>query len=631
MCGIIAVTNLKLFSELMIKAALDSLSHRGPDGNNIWISGDKKTVLAQARLSIIDIENGSQPISNEDNSVTIVVNGELYNHQEIRADLISKGYRFKTLSDSEIALHLYQEYDLEFTKYLRGEFTIVIWDQNKERLVAVRDRFGIKPLCYTLVNDQLFIASEAKALFALGIKAEFNTQAFPQIISHQYLLQDNTLFKNIKQLKPSEILVFEKGSLKLNTYWEPTRKYHNLFLESPDYAFAELEKTLIESFKERNKADVDIAYYLSGGIDSSLIAAISAQLFDKPLPCFSVAFDDDDYNEKKLVADYAGKNNFNLEFVHVSRDDLIEYLPHAVYMSEGLSINGQLAGKYLLSKAVNKAGYKVVLSGEGADEAFLGYSHLEADYYQSNNLNNKMFDFNNQKGIMLPQNNESFNYQLPDNINSKLDILPTWMKAKIQAGLLFEPLLTNEFKNIYNQKDAFSEFINSLDWLEKYKSYPQVFKSAYTWTRSALNGSILKTLGDGCEMAHSVEGRLPFLDHRLFEWAYSIPEELNFKNNLSKYQLRKLALKYLPEEVAMRPKQPFLAPPIIKDISPKRLKMINDLLRTEKFKSNPIFGYKEVYKFLDSLPELSERGLYKYDPIIMTLLSTAAIQSGFNL
>lgn len=625
MCGIIAIANLKLFSELMLKDAIKSLYHRGPDGNNIWVSEDKKTVLAQTRLAIIDLETGTQPISDNKEEITIVVNGELYNYQELRKDLINKGHNFKTNSDSEIALYLYKEYGLSFIKYLRGEFAIVIWDQNKERLIAVRDRFGIKPLVYSIVDEQLFMASEAKALFSLGIKAEFNIESFHQAISHQYLLPNQTLFKNIYQLEPAQMMVFEKGKLHLENYWEPERKYSNLFLNDPDYAFKQLNEQLIKAVKYRNQADVPIAYYLSGGIDSSLIASMSAQYSSKKINCFSVAFDDDSYNERKVVSEFARQSNFNVEFVDVSRDDLIEHLPDAIYKSEGLSFNGQLAGKYLLSRAVNKAGFKVVLSGEGADEAFLGYSHLEADYYSDRNIQKNVFK--NQVGLMLPEDNNFNDYDLPE----QLDFIPTAFKAKIQTGVLYNPLLTNSFKNNFNQKDAFNLFIDKLDWLKKNRDYPKVFKADYIWIRSALNNSILKTLGDGCEMAHSVEGRLPFLDHELFEWAFSIPAELNFQNNLSKYQLRKIALNYLPEEVAMRQKQPFISPPVIKDLTHKRLNMINDLLRTEKFKSNPIFDYKSVYQFLDKLPEFSQTQAYKYDPVLMTILSTAAIQKGFNL
>ncbi|MFN4152045.1 MAG: asparagine synthetase B family protein, partial [Candidatus Sericytochromatia bacterium] len=432
----------------------------------------------------------------------------------------------------------------------------------------------------------------SKAILELGIKAEWDIDSFYQVFSHQYLLPDRTMFNNIFQIPPSHLLVYENEQIKFINYWEPSREHYQTFIEDENFAIDSMEKALLESIDIRNKSDVPVAYYLSGGVDSSLVVAYSKYLNkEKKLPCFSVSFDSNTHDEKYLVQNFAIQHDLDINFVDISRDDLVEKLPEAVYMSEGLCINGQLVGKYLLSKEVNKHGYKVILSGEGADEAFLGYAHLEVDYYKE--TGEKILDFNNQKGIMLPSSNEN----LEERAYKFLEKTPTWIHSKKQTANILKGFLSNDFINQLEKKDNFETFLNKLSWLEKNNDIPFVYKSSYLWTRSALANYILKTLGDGCEMAHSVEGRLPFLDHIFFNWAYSIPENLNFREQLSKYQLRKIALKYMSKESALRPKQPFLAPPILRDLNKKRIDLLNSQIRNESFKQNPFFDYKKVFKF----------------------------------
>jgi asparagine synthase (glutamine-hydrolysing) len=626
MCGILAFLSLSKINRAKFVKALNVLNHRGPDSSNYWFSENETFAIGQTRLAITAPNNGTQPITNEDSSIVISVNGEFYDYQKTKKDLESKGHIFKTESDSEIALHLYEEYGLDFVNYLRGEFAIILFDQKRERLVAVRDRFGIKPLCYSFKNKELILSSNSKAILELGIKAEWDIDSFYQVFSHQYLLPDRTMFNNIFQIPPSHLLVYENEQIKFINYWEPSREHYETFIEDENFAIESMEKALLESIDIRNKSDVPVAYYLSGGVDSSLVVAYSKYLNkEKKLPCFSVSFDSNTHDEKYLVQNFAMQHDLDVNFVDISRDDLVEKLPEAVYMSEGLCINGQLVGKYLLSKEVNKHGYKVILSGEGADEAFLGYAHLEVDYYKE--TGEKILDFNNQKGIMLPSSNEN----LEEKSYKFLEKTPTWIHSKKQTADILKGFLSNDFINQLEKKDNFETFLNKLSWLEKNNDIPFVYKSSYLWTRSALANYILKTLGDGCEMAHSVEGRLPFLDHIFFNWAYSIPEKLNFRDQLSKYQLRKIALKYMSKESALRPKQPFLAPPILRDLNKNRIDLLNSQIRNESFKQNPFFDYKKVFKFLDNINNINESDCYKFDPIIMTILSISAMQEKYRM
>ncbi|NQZ68439.1 MAG: asparagine synthetase B [Lentisphaeria bacterium] len=276
MCGIIAVyRDNQSISEGELLDAMHVLGHRGPDGQGHWINDKGTVALGHRRLAIVDIDNGKQPISNEDNSCQIIVNGAFYGFRKIRRDLELRGHKFKTDSDSEIALHLYEEYDLDFVKHLSGEFSIIIWDQRKERLIAVRDRFGIKPLQYHYQHGNLHIASEAKALFSLGIKAEWDHESLTFATKLQYLPADKTLFKNIYQLKPGHMLIKDHNDLKIQKYWDLDYPADGDYIDLPEHEIAEqVFELLDQAVSNRLDSDRPSAFHLSGGIDSTIILAV---------------------------------------------------------------------------------------------------------------------------------------------------------------------------------------------------------------------------------------------------------------------------------------------------------------------------------------------------------------------
>ncbi|MCB0337129.1 MAG: asparagine synthase (glutamine-hydrolyzing), partial [Bdellovibrionales bacterium] len=407
MCGVFgSFSPGKPIDQSSVRSALATLAHRGPNGKDFWMSQSADAALGHTRLSIIDLQGGRQPIANEDNTIFIVVNGELYQHEEIRKDLELRGHVFRTRSDSEIALHLYEEYGLDFVSYLRGEFAIVLFDTNINELIAVRDRFGIKPLCYHVDQAGIVVASEAKAIFKTGLKAEWDYEAYHHALCFQYLPTNRTLFKGVAQVEPGEVLRFNGSQLKKFKYWDmnyPTEDALNPIAE--EEAREELRRILTESVALRLRADVDICCHLSGGLDSSVIAGIITKLSGKAANCFTVSFTDASYDELSFAEETAQFLGASLTKVEVAHADMLENLESACYFSEGLAINGHYSAKYLLNRSIQSSGYKVALSGEGADEVLLGYPHqrheldyLAEDCLQSNSLSD---------GIMLAGREQS--------------------------------------------------------------------------------------------------------------------------------------------------------------------------------------------------------------------------------
>ncbi|MFZ4534897.1 asparagine synthase (glutamine-hydrolyzing) [Propionivibrio sp.] len=582
-----------------LEAALATMRHRGPDGDGTWLSSSAGIGLGSVRLAVMGVENGRQPLANESGNIHAVVNGEFYDFERLRGDLQTRGHVFLTSSDSELLVHLYEEHGLDCLRHLRGEFAFVLWDDANRRFIAARDRFGIKPLNFARIDGEWIFASEIKAIIAAGIEPRWDEVTFLHCLAYQYSRPDETLFAGVSQIKPAHVMVIENDTAHEVCYWQPSFEPDSIITA------ADVRAALEESVRLRMRSDVPMACTLSGGLDSSAVAAISGVR-----DCFCVRFDAEGYDEGTLVlADAAAHQR--VHEVRVTRSDLIMHLTAAVRQSEGLAINGQLVGKFLLSRAIHDAGFKVVLAGEGADEAFLGYSHLQQDYTQIHAA------FALQRGVMLPAEGESATWSTP----AWLDRLPTFLQAKLSTGRHLADLTREPFDSQRILDGALADIGVIRGSL--------VRQSAWLWTRMALAGYILRTLGDGAEMAHSVEARLPFLDHVLFELAAKIPAESLIDRDHTKLMLRESLRGLLPEKVRSRPKHPFLSPPLESD--PAVRDFIRDTMHSTACRSLPLLDHRAVLAWTDDLDTLSASARARLDPVLMLLLTATLLNQTYSL
>ena len=641
MCGLIALfSHNEKIAESSLKLGLDCLKHRGPDGQSFWISPDRRVALGHTRLSIIDLSHGQQPISNQEQTIYIIANGEFYDFERIQGDLRQWGYKLTTNSDSEIALHLYNELGTQCLHHLRGEFAFVIWDRRNKLLFAARDRFGIKPLYYSNYQTTLYLASEIKALLAAGVPAGWDEEAVWQT-ECGILAPDRTLFANIYQVPPGHFLLASGSGIKLQRYWDFDYPLINDSLAQktlPDY-IEQLRYTLKEAVKLRLRADVPVGCYLSGGLDSSTVLGIAAQHSTQPIQAFTLAFDHEAYDEQSMARETAAYTGANLQIVPIRQSDLANNFADSIWHCERLCGNGSTAAKYLLSQSASDAGYKVVLTGEGSDEIFGGYVHFRQDMLLYNQqelddatvqilledlkLKNKV-----SVGFLLAEGNSN---QLLNTVQRLLGFVPSWMQIAAARYLRSLPLYSAEFRAKFEHKDVYRLFFNLLDVQGQLTNREPVHQSLYLWSKTMLPNYLFRMLGDGVEMAHSIEGRLPFLDHKVVELVRSIPVTLKIRGLTEKYILREAAQPLITETIYNRQKHPFLAPPsTVKPHEPLQ-ELVQDTLRSSRMSSVPFYNQTAVIHLLDQLPTMDESQRSSWDVVLMKMLSAYFLQERFGL
>lgn len=637
MCGIVGMIHRGAAPDLnSLAAALDTLVLRGPDDSGMW--HDEHVALGHRRLSIVGVNHGHQPICSPDGMIVAVVNGEFYDHKRLRQEL-SDAYCFQTNSDSELLIPLYLKHGyMEMMKHLRGEFSFILYDKRNRLVVAGRDRFGIKPLCWYDDGEKLIIASKAKAIHACGIKAEWDEYSLMQALSIQYQPTNRTFFKDIWQLEPGHLLVWQTNSgVKDIEYWDmhyPVNVNDNLNhhlkfdMTSQEKQYVDkFHDLLLESVRLRLQGDVPICCHLSGGLDSSSVVGIMSHLTDDPVHCFSIVFPqaDAEYDEDVYATETARRCGAVMHRVEVSQHDILHYLPEAVFHSEGLAVNGHLACKYLLNRAINKAGFKVALTGEGADECLAGYPHLRKDLFamlpteEKEVLTKKLYSTN----LSITGTEIAVGDTLDcHNLTNRLGFLPSFLAAKASIGHKMYRLLSNDMLQRCSSHDFLSEMADYHHADVRLHGVHPVNKSLYLWNKHALCNYILSTLGDGCEMSASVEGRLPFLDHQLFEYAARLPMQMKIKDNVNeKFILKEAAYPYITNHVYQRQKHPFQAPPLTRYFTQSDYSQIYDELTSHNMMSMGIFNSDAVIALLKSLPTMSILEQTAYEPVVMLMLT----------
>jgi asparagine synthase (glutamine-hydrolysing) len=571
MCGIVAVAGAIAGD---IEPALAALAHRGPDGRGVWRSPDRLVTLGHTRLAVVDPEGGAQPIANEDGSIIAVVNGEIYGDHDLRR------HTLRSRCDAELVVHLYEEYGDDFVREVRGELAFVLWDARRRRLLAGRDRFGIKPLLWAAYGDGIALASEAKALFALGVPARWDAETFLHAAHTQYTWPDRTLFEGVRQIEPGQLLVWDGAPV--------TRRYWNVYEHRRDGA---LRPALDEAVRLRLRADAKVCVQLSGGLDSTAVAALAR------VPAFTVAFaGGGSYDERAIAEQSARLLELPLEIVEVTADDIATLWPDAVAHGEGLAINGHIVGKYLLSRAMRDAGFKVALTGEGADEVLAGYPHLRQDAGVTPSGHAA------SRGVMLPTGEG-----LPlDGVRARLGFVPTWMAAKAGIGARVRSLLA--------VTPAIDPWGALVDQLALAPGEPLHVATA-SWMKTGLATYILRTLGDAMEMSHGIEGRVPFLDHHVAETTLAMPSATLAGREIDKPVLRAAVADVVPAHVLARAKHPFLAPPLSR-LAPA---LVQDTLRTHARRSS-LVDRDKLTAVLDRLPAMTADEQQQWDPALMLLL-----------
>ena len=540
MCGICGIYNLENKSAVdggILNDMLRTIRHRGPDGSGSLVLDH--LALGFVRLSFLDLEGGMQPIWNENKTIAMICNGEIYNHQELRSRLTEKGHRFSTGTDVEVVLHLYEEEGPEFPKLLNGQFAVAVYDAEKHMLLLVRDQIGICPLFYTFSQGRLLFASEIKAILAYpGVERRLNLKAVDQLMNFPGIVAPQTFFQGIYALEPGHMLKISEGSKIQNIeYWDLT------YPEGEDLGEAYYTERLRELLKKaislRLTADVPIGFYISGGLDSSVVACFIGRYLLNSIYSFSAEVEDAELNEGRfqtLVKECVQSQHYS---VKVAEADIWDHLEQVIYHAEAGVKESYDVAAFLLSGLVQGSPAKAVLTGQGSDEFFYGYVGYMVDLFR-----------NMRKGKMSKEEcacNEKlwgdpfFRYE-----RNHPEIRQTHIKV-------YSDSVRGELKN-------FSAVEESPVKVEKLKGMSSQQRRSYIDYKLRLSEHLLGEHGDRMFFSHSVEGRHPFLDMELLDFVTTIPDKYKLNGVNEKYILKKAAEGIVPDEIVKRKKFPFQAP-----------------------------------------------------------------------
>ena len=640
MCGIVAVySRRESVFPATLERATKSLYHRGPDGQRQWISRENRVGLGHARLSIIDLATGNQPISSEDDRTHVVANGEFYEYEAIQRELEGRGHRLRTRTDSEIALHLYEEVGVHCLHRLRGEFAFVIWDEKQQCLFAARDRFGIKPLFYAWRNDVLYIASEVKALFAAGVPARWDEES----VYHSFTFgghQMRTLYDGVHQVPPGHYLVVTEKHFQITRYWDfnyPRASDCAPKKSDADYA-AEFRHELEEAVRIRLRADVPVGVYLSGGLDSCSVLGLAARHHPEPIRAFTLTFDDAAYDEGPIAREMAALAEAEFYAIPINQEHLAQNFAKAILQTESFCVNAHGVAKFMLSKAVRDAGYKVVITGEGSDEILGGYAHFRRDMLLYNREGQDPAEIQQLLDWLNENNKVSRGMLLPDGeignleaVRRILGYVPSWFETFSSRAVKAQPLLAEDFRCRFRHRENYLQLLSDLDVPGQLKGRYALNQSLYLWGKSVLANYILTMLGDRMEMAHSIEGRVPFLDHHVVECICRMPLNQKIRGMTEKYVLREAVKDVITDTVYRRQKHPFLSPPATLNPDQTFNIYVQDVLRGKVMSSIPYFDQHEIVKMLDRIHTMDKGSRTAYDQILMPLVSMCVIHEGFGM
>ena len=576
MCGIAGLITKNKEKDEIIRKMSERIKHRGPDGEGYFI--DENVALAHRRLSIIDLSLGNQPMFNEDESIVVVFNGEIYNYLDLKKDLIDKGHIFKTNSDTEVLVHGYEEWKTDLPKYLRGMFAFAIYDKNNKEMFLARDNFGIKPLYYANMNDTFMFASEIKAFLDVPeFKKEFNEDILEAYLEFSFVPTNETFFKNVYRLDAGMSLLYKDGDIKLNKYFKLDFNEKNMSYED---AVLDISNVMSESVNKHLLADVEVGSFLSSGIDSSYIVSLA-----KPSKTYTVGYDIPKYDEIKYAKDLADKLKIKNVSKVITKDEYMNVIPDIMYYLDEPTSDPAAISLYFVAKLASKD-LKVVLSGEGADEFFGGYNYYreEVDYKFYNKIPYFIRHFVGKVASIFPeQRGLNFLVRRGEKLeNSYIGVNRNFSKK--MANKVLKKKYPLEAIDV--TRDVYKEFASKSN-IDKMQAIDINF-----WLMKDI---LLKA--DRMTMASGLEGRVPFIDKEVFKVASSLPFDYKVTKENTKVALRDAAKKVIPTEAYKKKKLGF---PV-----PIREWMKDEDVYTEiknTFNSevaNQYFNVKQINKLLD--------------------------------
>lgn len=618
MCGIVGSVDLRSDHrsdrEILTRMA-NVITHRGPDTAGYYL--DDNVALGARRLSIVDLAGGNQPMYNEDRSIVLVCNGEIFNYPALRDRLVRRGHVFRTHCDIEVLVHLYEEYGPDLLNEINGQFAFALYDTRRQRLLLARDHFGINPLYYTVVDGLCLFASEIKALLQHPqVPRVLDLTGLDQILTFPGLVSPRTMFKNIHSLPSGHMILIEDGALKQQEYWDLDYPLAGeLPYDQPEQHYAtRLYELLSESVNARLQADVPVGLYLSGGLDSSIIAAVTRTLRpDTPLHSFSVDFVDRSLSESRyqtLMARQIGALPHSISF---GWQDVAERLATMIYHCECPVYETYNTCSLALSASVHQAGMRVVLSGEGADELFAGYI-----------------------GYRLDQTRR----QQPDTYD-----LDTILEAELRESLWGDPTLFYEAdyyalsavkQALYapDVSDAYHDFACTNEPLvnkERLKGRHPLHQRSYLDFKLRLADHLISEHGDKMALASSVEARYPFLDINIVDFARTIPPDLKLHQFVEKYILKQSVRDLVPREIIEREKFGWRAPGSVQLLK-QNIEWVKDLLAPDHIRQQGLFNPKTVQRLIDQYAQPGFKLNVPFErDLLMIVLTTSLLIDQFQL
>lgn len=630
MCGITGIYNINSRGSITVDTLnrmVRVLHHRGPDESGIYI--DDHVGLGHARLSIIDLAGGSQPIHNEDQTLWIIYNGEVFNYPELKTELLKKGHRFYTASDTEAVLHLFEERGPACVQELNGQFAFAIWNSTKKELFLARDRVGIRPLHYTCQNGCFYFASEIKSLFIVPeINRELDPTALDQIFTFWTTLPGRTAFRNIHELKPGCFLQVTQHSFSEQQYWHipyyPKNEHLSL---SPDEISEQVRELLYDAVRIRLRADVPVGSYLSGGLDSSGITALIAGNFNKNVETFGIRFEEDAFDEGAFQNEMVSFLEVQHHELRANNKKIAQHFPRVIFHCEKPLLRTAPVPLFLLSRVVHDNNLKVVLTGEGADEVFGGYNIFRealVRHFWSRRQDSKAramlieqlypHIFNNP--LMKKSLTGFFGQGLDKTQDPLFSHLIRWNNTS-----RIKKFFSNDCKSAIGDYNCYEEIKATLP--ENFNERDCLAKAQYLENTLFLSNYLLSSQGDRVAMAHSLEIRVPYLDYRIIDFMAKVPPTWKILGLSEKHILKKAFKGILPESITSRTKHPYRAP-IQQSLFCKEMPdYVGEMLSENAVKKAGLFDPGKVsllYKKVESGKSISETEGMAVAGILSTML-----------